>query len=672
MGYKANLAPGVTAYTYVSDPRHRILASDAARRAGPNIGDNGENLTVACLSLDRSEQTLRLVNSLAYQVPYFAGEILIVDCGSTPQELRALYEGCEQLKLNWRVIELGGNRGMAAGRNRAYAEAKKDWVFCLDTNIHFLANPFPRIQSDIAILGCHFLNVPLLGPDYQTILSFGGHLRVGIEVEALHVGASSALTQAQTEDRVGDPFLSTFLFGGACVCKRSTFERLGGYDERMHAGFEDMDFSIRLFQEGYKIGVTGHVVLLHDRPARPDDADHAYEWQRIRESARELEKKHGFDVCGEDVEGWLALRHARPGSVSQALRSDARPVLAGDGGKPKIALVIDTDEWAFGNIARQLKKYLSHRFDIKIIPSDVLEHVDHIFMAAENCDLVHFFWREYYRMLDSQWCRDHVERFGVPFDVFDRRFVRGKPVTTSVYDHLYLSPAEVEERAAFFEDRVSAYTVASERLYAIYQQLDFPPPHTITHDGVDLELFAPRNLERFGEVGNRPLVIGWAGNSKWAAELEDAKGFHSILMPAVEQLRAEGHQVETHFADRQNGLIPHVEMPDFYAAIDVYVCPSLFEGTPNPILEAMACGVPVVTHDVGIVREAFGPRQSEFIVTDRTVSVFVERIRQLLTQPQRLAELSAENLQSIRKWDWRETTRAYERFFDDVLARRGN
>ncbi len=678
MGYKANLAPGVTAYSYVSDPRHRILASDSTTPAGPNIGDNGENLTITCLSLNRSELTLRLLNSIAEQVPYFAGELLIVDNGSTPEELRLLYEGCEQLKLTWRVVELGKNYGVAGGRNRAFSEAKGDWVFCLDNDIYFLANPLPRIQNDIAILGCHFLNVPLLGPDHKTIFSFGGHLHVGIAVGAVHVGASSALAQVRAEDLVGDPFLSTFLLGGACVCKRATFERLGGYDDNMFIGFEDIDFSIRLFQEGYKIGVTGHLVLVHDHPAPANDTDHSYERQRfsrkmIHDSARYMEKKHGFDIWNEGVENWLALRHAQLGIEPETHSDTDRLQLAFGSGKPRIALVIDTDAWAFGNIARQLKKHLSHRFDIKIIPSDVLEHVDHIFMAAENCALVHFFWREYYRIIDSQWCRNHVERFGVPFDVFDRKFVRGKPVTTSVYDHLYLSAPEVRERAAFFKDRVASYTVASKRLLEIYRELkDFPPPHIVTHDGVDLELFSPKNTERLSQVGNRPLVIGWAGNSKWASELHDAKGFHSILLPAISQLRAEGYDIETMFADRQKRLIPHEEMPDFYAAIDVYVCPSLFEGTPNPILEAMACGVPVVTHDVGIVREAFGPLQSEFIVTDRTVSAFVEKIRQLLNHPETLGRLSIENLQNIQSWDWRETTKAYEKFFDDVLASRGS
>ncbi|WP_447578946.1 glycosyltransferase [Achromobacter kerstersii] len=335
--------------------------------------------------------------------------------------------------------------------------------------------------------------------------------------------------------------------------------------------------------------------------------------------------------------------------------------------RPKVALVIDTDDWAFANIARMLETHISDKFEFKIIPSAVLECVDHIFMAAADCDLVHFFWREYLRLLESPLSRIHVERFGFPFEEFERRFLN-KPVTTSVYDHLYLDQAAREARSSFFHNQVTAYSVASKRLERIYRELpEYPPPSAVLQDGVALDMFKPSGLERFCTLPGRPVVLGWAGNSRWAAEEEDIKGFNSILMPAIDRLKSKGWNIQTRFADRQVELLPHSSMPAYYNSIDVYVCTSKFEGTPNPVLEAMACGVPVVTTDVGVIPEVFGPAQQEFIMSERSVDAVVDALTRLLAQPALFQTLSEENLRSIQSWDWKIKAQQFGVFFERVL-----
>ena len=157
------------------------------------------------------------------------------------------------------------------------------------------------------------------------------------------------------------------------------------------------------------------------------------------------------------------------------------------------------------------------------------------------------------------------------------------------------------------------------------------------------------------------------GHSGWASSLEDFKGVNTILLPALEELEAEGLRLERKFADRKVEFIAHASMPDYYAGIDVLICTSKIEGTPNPVLEAMACGVPVITTDVGIVPEALGKKQKNFVLPDRSIASLKSVIRRLVADPKQFRELSTENLKQIKNWDWAFKAQGFAWFFDNVM-----
>lgn len=338
---------------------------------------------------------------------------------------------------------------------------------------------------------------------------------------------------------------------------------------------------------------------------------------------------------------------------------------------PKIALIVDTDYWAFGNIARQLQRYLAGRFNFVVIPMDVIENIGQVLVMTRDCEIVHFFWREHLTIIGSTYLRNYAESLGMSYEMFYERFIASKCLSASIYDHLLLAEDELRSREQIFSKLIAGYTVCSEKLSVIYSKIQgYPKPTFVIEDGVDLARFKPKNLERFKEVGKREIVIGWVGNSMWAAEFEDFKGLHSILKPAIEQLQKEGVPVRGLFADRQEQFIPHEQMPDYYGKIDVYVCVSKIEGTPNPVLEAMACGVPVISTDVGIVPQAFGELQEKFILSERSIGAVKNKILKLLSAPELLTSLSTENLVRIRAWDWSIMADKFGCYFDNLLLSR--
>ncbi len=166
-----------------------------------------------------------------------------------------------------------------------------------------------------------------------------------------------------------------------------------------------------------------------------------------------------------------------------------------------------------------------------------------------------------------------------------------------------------------------------------------------------MSLFRPERLERFENVNKRTVRFGWVGNSKWMTG--DLKGINTIIKPAIEELQADGYDVELITSDRLNKLIPHEEMPNFYNQIDCYICASVSEGTPNPVLESMACGVPVISTDVGLIPEVFGPKQMKYVLEERSVECLKKKMKQLIDTAGSFRELSGENLISIQEWDWK-------------------
>ncbi len=654
--------------SYTTQYNHKFLNTDFLKSGG-NIGVGGENLTIAFLSLGRNNLTKKLCDSVARHIPKFKGEVLAIDNGNDEQTHLDLTGLMKEYPFSNRVIRLGKNYGVAGGRNRSIEHIRTEWVMFLDNDIYFTKDPLPKIQQDINLLGCKFINLPLLEPDMKTLFSFGGHLWVELDRHLkMKVGHGGAYHRQPVCTNDTAPELSTFLFGGASVLSVAAFKQMGCFDENMFVGFEDTDLSIRIFQAGMKIGTAGTFSLVHDHPVDETPAYKKYKKERystshIENSAKYMEEKHSFSFWNEDLKEWLYTKHDDEEYQASTKTVGMDSVCS----KKRIALVADTDNWAFSNIARNIERYLSDEYKIDILYTNNFRNVYQLVSTLKNYDLAHFFWRAYLNFIVNK------EYIGVNDMLLDEaksdidELLKTCVITTSVYDHLFLDDKDAKSFKKMFSS-VRSYSVSSEKLNSIYSRIEmYPSPDSVITDGVDTNLFVPTNLNRF-YVSDRPLQIGWVGNSNWAAENGvDYKGVHTILMPALEILKSRGIEVTARFADRANGFIPLEEMPAYYSSIDVYVCPSMIEGTPNPVLEAMACGVPIISTDVGIVREALTGAQEHFIVDERTPEHFADAIEKLHYDRDLLSKLSEENIANRTEWAWETRVERFRDFFQRAL-----
>lgn len=338
--------------------------------------------------------------------------------------------------------------------------------------------------------------------------------------------------------------------------------------------------------------------------------------------------------------------------------------------KPRILLVIDSKGWALDNIAKQIKKNLSDFYEIDIIYSKLFnDNIVKILILSKKYSLVHFLWRGLISWVYSENSKYYINKLGMNYDEFIDEYIDKNNITTSICDHLFLDQKD-NELTKFVTNKTKNYVVMSKKLEEIYTNLNqIKKPLMVIHDGVDLEIFKPENLDRFRNIENRKIILGWAGNSKFtdSENDEDLKGLSKVIIPAIQELKEEGYNIDNYFADRNVKLIPYNEMPKYYNNIDVYICASKTEGTPEPVLEAMACGIPVISTNVGIVPEAFGEIQKRFILEQRSKQCLKNKIKELLSNKRLFEELSKENLDKIKMWDWKQITKKYKEFFDENL-----
>jgi len=188
--------------------------------------------------------------------------------------------------------------------------------------------------------------------------------------------------------------------------------------------------------------------------------------------------------------------------------------------------------------------------------------------------------------------------------------------------------------------------------------------YRVVYNGVDTDRFCLRDKKEIRkqlDITPDVMLIGMFASFK-------AQKNHPVLISALQQLKLVnvpfklllvgdmlhgGMHGSDHYSDtlkeqiKSSGLQEQViylgnqdSVEHIYPACDFTVLPSLFEGTPNVVLESMACGVPVIATRVSdndrIIQNDF----SGSIVEVNDVEQLSAKIKQFIEQPKWLAEIA--------------------------------
>lgn len=241
----------------------------------------------------------------------------------------------------------------------------------------------------------------------------------------------------------------------------------------------------------------------------------------------------------------------------------------------------------------------------------------------------------------------------------------------------YAFPRRLMEKSA---KASSASIGVSKALVDQMARLGFPTEKLMVfRNGVDIDRFVPENKlvsrNRLGLKGapDRKILLS-VGN------LVELKG-HNIAIQALAELDTsfqllivgtgpEGQNLQDlvnqlGLADRVlfAGRIENTELKWWYSAADVLVLCSSREGWPNVLLEAMACGTPVVATRVGGVQEIVANPVAGRLMDQRSPEALVDALRALLS--------TFPDAQGVRRYarsfDWEQTTAAQMTLFKEVV-----
>lgn len=100
------------------------------------------------------------------------------------------------------------------------------------------------------------------------------------------------------------------------------------------------------------------------------------------------------------------------------------------------------------------------------------------------------------------------------------------------------------------------------------------------------------------------------------------------------------------------GQVAHEDLNRYYSCADILVLASSREGWPNVLLEAMACGTPVVATAAGAVPDFIRHPHAGLVVRERTVPAIVAAIRSLLENPPTRRQVR----EYAAQFSWEDTT----------------
>ncbi len=301
------------------------------------------------------------------------------------------------------------------------------------------------------------------------------------------------------------------------------------------------------------------------------------------------------------------------------------------GKKKNILCVTDKKGWCLYNIMNTLKGHISkYHIDVITLKDD---------FEPDGYDLVYY---THFALHKKRRCPKGIKKI----------------VTITSHKLFTNLPKNLDLLKIF--DRISVNSLLLKKSLDPHMSEIGHPLLDYTPSGVDTHHFRFKNKKR-----NNPLVLGWVGNTNRSVKNYNIFTEMQKKFPKGDVIFKE---VATKKSDTYKDFLNADQMTEFYHQLDFLLITSTSEGTPNPGLEAMSCGVPVISTEVGNMIDIVVDKESGFFcISSKGEFVKCVRKRKNISEKDYWDMSNKVREIMIKKWDWSIIYKKYEDFFESVI-----
>ena len=325
----------------------------------------------------------------------------------------------------------------------------------------------------------------------------------------------------------------------------------------------------------------------------------------------------------------------------------------------KILLLIDMYNWSFHNIAKKIKLYITnHRINI-LTTCDFYNNIRRI--LPKKYDIFVFFFPS---TTFNRKQIDYIKKFNnskIYFCLYEN-FIWRK---INKIPSLQVNRINIYNKIKFWLKMSDGYFYSSphikKNLKKNFKRIKKPNDYCM--DGVDTQMFM---YKKYNDdiLTKKILKIGWIGDSNPKAS-GIQKGYSEIKQ-YIEDLSGNFDFCPL---NKQIKQIPHDEVPNYIHNIDIIVCYSSCEGTPNQILESSSCGRCWVSTNVGIVSSLYNTLEDNItgIIIKKNEKAFKDALMKLYNNRELIVEYGMNGRKAIEvKWDWKDRLEAFKKIFNQI------